>query len=483
LGEQEFNRLFNTLLDFNQDSLLTRKRLMIVKLASDETYKELINVLICISLELPTHFASYKVSRNRGLTLTLEDALGLVLVHLLEGDRISANKAFLKLPYKLQIILAPFLSNDILKLGRDFLFDTIHEYLTLDYIISNLVNLPEPEKDKNLMEKFVGGFSTADLTSLSYPFYAVATSKHNKNPKKGFRLGFVTLNGNTINTSSSLAKVITKTLLAGLKGSYGFLFLYQKNKNATYLVQILASGSSIDILRTVKGKTIDTSNLSINSAIRLPKSVARCNIIRRTLKLVENKTDLGKIVRRAKKPIILSVKGFGLLELESSTTYEKVVDFQLNEDYEAVGFVIKKEGELVNVGGYISEELVQAGLSSLYLRVKTYKYRGEVILEELINTVLGTVVSCAVCGNKSRKPENSSKPLCWKHWKEINAFAKSNCGDSFEFDSDNHTKVPVVFNTDKYQVTIEPKKIILELNLELMRGKQFSLPFDYTSDW
>jgi hypothetical protein len=479
LEEQEFKILYKYLSNFYIDSLTARKRGLLNFLSSTLPSPKMLDILLSLALELPSTLHC-KFGRNPpDPSKSLLGTLGEVLSPLLGGDRKEAIKVFARLPSDHQVILAPFLSGDILKIGKDHIFDTLVTFYPLNELLAEYITLATAPMEANKIAK---SFNMSDYNSLTYPFYALSSKRLNSNNKKYFKLGYVAKQGDESIANTGLSKLVRKTLLEKVKVSGGYIFLYKKTAPSRYTIHIFIEADYKSIVDITKGKSVSLSKLSLGELINKPNSTKQCSISKRRLTEITCPEDLTKVVRHTSNPLILSDKGIGGLPLVKTNAYYKVVDFTLTEDYEVTGFVVEKEGKLIEVRGYITDELLEAGIGSLYVLLKTYKLGGDVILEEFISTFLGTITKCAMCGVLAKEPSRSTKHLCLKHNKEIIALAKSNCVKSFSIPMDNFTETPVTFNVNKYNVEVNKKEVKFTLR-EDVKGKQYSLPFDFVNDW
>ena len=189
------------------------------------------------------------------------------------------------------------------------------------------------------------------------------------------------------------------------------------------------------------------------------------------VKLFDNSEQLTEYLPKiSENNFFIFANGISRIRFKMVNRLEKVSDFILDEEYIPEGLILASgEKYIVN----ISEEFIEGGLENRYVTV-TDTILGDKVVRSTIYDILGKgYFECVDCGIISK---SNFKGLCSKCYNQTKYISEFSIEPKMTF----HRPVSSSYSitVGKYLVEGKEDKVIFYLNLDLVKGKQLSLPFN-----
>ncbi len=470
----DYYRIAEVFLEIRKESVLKRRQNLFEELynSSEDAAKFLtILVSIAVALEQSIHI-NPKVSMNNS-----EIDFGVVFGNLYFLTALSDTKKlrteFYKLPFYAQVIISFTLSKRVIsQVGFDFIFERVSDIIPLHSLVEDFLIIPEDNEIEYLEKEYT--FSNS--TDISYPFALIPRTKAHRQSGKLYYL----VNGPKGVQSNVQNGIVRKFLATKCKlTNYGVIFsmVFNKKKSRIKYVQILLlSESPKDIKNLYVGKSEDYITILSHPLEFFSEPSATIQLSHKTDRPIASYEDLlNKKGNLTTGNIIVHKNGIGILKNVPKTFKAKVLDWYLNDDYEPIGYIVDVSGISYKVRCSITNDDVEKGIDGLYLNVKVTEFLGNVVRVEYFSRLSNWYGECALCGNINTLHKNG---LCWPCNSRLFKLANENTHYTFSVSVDVF-KNGWEGHSDKYDIYFLNGEIVFKKNLELVRGRQTRLPYNW----
>ncbi len=466
--------------DISGEVILKRRQKYFSELYNlDEEHKTFLTQLASLSIALNySQDLGPKISINIA-QIPFSEALGRVLYFLLEDDLVKTRRELHKLPHYLQIIISFTITKKlIMQLTQEFLLNILDNFYTLPELLSIFVILPE-KVEEHFLEKTVS-FSSSE--EVSYPFFITKRPKSQRNNGKLYYL-VKTPKGVTTNITNKMVKdyLVKYCNLS----QYGIIIslVFSKKKSRVKYVQVVLFDEDYQNIKDYyvgKGKYIPKL---MDFKTHFKKPPATIEVSSKGCDLITSPEELSKETwRLLNGNLLLYPTGISMLENKAYRVRGKVVDWLLDDNYEPLGYKVLVGGTIHDVRCTITSEDIDKGIEGLYLNLKETKFMGNTIKMEYFAKLSHKFRECALCGNVESL---ISKYLCYTCHTRLFKVASASTLKLFEYDKIKPFKAGVEFPMYKYTVKFSEVSIAFTENLELVKGKQLRLPYNWWNkeDW
>jgi hypothetical protein len=391
---------------------------------------------------------------------------------ILEDNKKMAFRELIKLPYEHQLIIAFVLSKRLLLFGEDFILERMTSFYTLPVLLSKYIHLPDIIDSAYIdYDNSMRIFST---NRFELPAYIAIAPKLGK---KGYRIGYFLRSGKL--TKTNITSKILKDEFYGLSVDFGLVFLYKRAKKGDKKVSIipLIMGSKQDVVKFLQ----PNYKIALSRFKLFPKITPKSKFItvnNLNFKYIETAEEFKDSFKVTKNLFVFSDNGLSVIKPKTEVVVNQIVDFLVNEYYEAEGFIVDNDGELEEVRYNVPEHVLENGIEDAYIKFTVYKF-GDFIIKKVPVTVgFGTYKKCAICGKLTNK---IIAEVCTSHYSWLLKVVDSHIENTFELPVEcfRETKSRV----KHYEVEFKKDKIVFTKNVEGYRGAQLKLPFDYVNEF
>lgn len=435
--------------------------------------EELLTVLISFELCHNYNISFTAINTKNVEEIGVLEAFAKVCYWLNEGEEKEAKSAFRKLPSDTQRILSYIFNRTITtSLGRDFVLDTLPKVYDLKDLYSSFIKLPKrlSNKYENMLEGINRDFN---ISNAKLPAAAISIPK---NLRKSSKLYYYVRHGNR--THSNLSNVMIRQLLEEkfLFESFGIIFLFSKRYNKRYgkhLLPICMSKDYKSILKLYRGgQEVDLNNFEFDLKpyfrdLETPYVTFKYPQVYH----IKDNTYLEKhLPSVSENNYVVFSNGLTKIKFTKLSRYEKVYDFILDEEFIPIGLKLYS-GEEYMVR--ISDTFIEGGLENRYVSVVDTKLGDFVVRSEVYDLMGDGLFECNCCGAVTKTNLKGFCTNCYNKFKYISEYSIE---EQMKFDTKTlHSFREII---GKYWIISDKECIIFKRDLELVKGKQLSLPFN-----
>lgn len=367
-----------------------------------EDYAEEVTIIYSLSVAMGINSTHSQKRYNNLENIDFEKDVGFMLFNMINGNKLTHREMYFHMSYSSQL-LGWLISTKVLsvKFTETFLLSIIPEIYTLPKLIT-MVTLP------NLLESgelFQQGLSRNVVENTTYPFYFINIPKK---VKRKTRFMYLVKEGTKVISSTNSSAVRDNILQAVPYTQFGIIGLemtahgYQKKREFIPLYISEDVTHIKDLYRGVGDKPLDPEGFDTAKFFKgLPLSI----IIGKThlTKVAKDKNDIEEFLQKARKHHYVVFTKEGVTHLKPVISYHKVpiIDFILDENYEALGVVVDYSGQYIKVYFKVPDDLVQNGVIGRYIKLQVTEYGG-IKMGHTYNGTIGqwnkSHSKCSMCG-------------------------------------------------------------------------------------
>jgi len=469
---QDYKSLYNFSKIFISSSSRDDRIIAINKFFKESTQleKDLFSKLYSLSHEIGRPLIKAFLSPSRQTVygknfVTLEEASGVVYYYLYLNYEYETFKSYYKsFPKELQYILYVFFSGIFQKMPQTFVYENVDRVFSLDYLLTNFIKLPKFLED-NSVEILQG----SKKESPKFPFFIFRLKKK----EADLRFSYLLKRGTDVVSNIKSRRLRNFILSSNTEVSYGVFLIENKKvrkKFPKYSIFPITKLPYDEAVNSLKNKNF---KFSINK-IDFEKN--KYYSINKKLVLIKDKEEFKRYMKGYYKALIISENGIFNLSVSVQDNLFKIIDYVLDEYYEAVGVKYERDGEVLSANLKIDDNFKKAGLDTAYITIRDFIMLGEVIDSKPVSYINSTHPrECIKCGKLTSKLRSGVCHSCYYYLHNI---CKSNVDKRVIIQEKTH-KEDLAINIEKYLVKFKGAYLLLERDFEENKGKQYSLPFEF----
>lgn len=397
-----------------------------------EEYPEELNIVCSFILQLNSgHFIVPKKYNNKVDEVDFEKDIGYILYHYINNGNTLVFRDYLpNLSYASQLLVSLLFTQRLkAKVTYDFMLDTVDNLYTLPELIAK-VDIPDIISKEEFSFQ---GLSRNVSEQLQFPMYFV---KIPKKVKRKTSLIYLIKDGDKVISNASSHAVRKNIGKAIPFTSYGLIGLVMsargfKSKRLFIPLYVDESPTNIKDLYRGNGATINEdgfkvydwfSKIETSIIVEKTKGVTKC----------DSSEELQAFLRTVKKPDYVVINPDGVSYLKPTVKYEKVpiVDYILDDNYEALGCKVDYHGEIVDVRFTLPDDLVTDGIKGRYINIQVTKF-GEHTMAFKYNSTIKKwnrkFTSCGICNKVDYAHKTGG--ICSSCYGSLEKTALYNTGD------------------------------------------------------